>query len=166
MKIPRTLFPTLIGTATALFLLIASAFSAEGPLNHQTITFWSDGSRLQGDVFKPRDVKPGDTFPGIILVHGWGGNKSNLNRIYAPQFASLGFIVMTFDMRSWGESDGFFLAEDTLPSAKQTSEVRINGQHVRSIVNPLKMIEDVREVRLRPTRARNRLPHHSRVTQI
>jgi dienelactone hydrolase len=142
MKAPHPLFPALMGAVAALFLLAAPAFSADTPLDHQAISFWSDGSRLKGDVFKPRDLKPGDKLPGILLIHGWGGNKTNLNRLYAPQFARLGFVVMSFDLRSWGESEGFFLADDALPMADKTSEVSIAGKHVRSIVNPLKMIED------------------------
>lgn len=144
IKNSHTPLPALVASVTAFFLLMSPVSFAEFPLDHEEITFWSDGSRLRGDVFKPQDLKPGDTLPGIILVHGWGGNKSNLNRIYAPQFASLGFIVMSFDMRSWGESDGFFLAEEALPSTKEIGEVSITGQHVRSVVNPNKMIEDVR----------------------
>jgi dipeptidyl aminopeptidase/acylaminoacyl peptidase len=51
---------------------------------------------------------------------------------------------MTFDLRSWGESDGFLLADDALPAAEETGEVTVKGQHVRSIVNPLKMVDDAR----------------------
>jgi dienelactone hydrolase len=144
MKIRYTLFPKLMGTVAALFLLAVPVFSAEVSLDHQAISFWSDGSRLRGDVFKPRDLKPSDKLPGILLIHGWGGNKSNLNRLYAPQFAELGFVVMTFDLRSWGESEGFLLPNETLPVVEDTSEVTVAGQHMRSIVNPLKMLEDAR----------------------
>jgi dienelactone hydrolase len=144
MKTPNTLSPNLTGVLAAIFLLVTPALSAEVGIDHQAITFWSDGVRLQGDVFKPKGLKPEQKLPGIILVHGWGGNKSNLNKAYAPQFASLGFVVMTFDLRSWGESDGFLLADDALPAAQETQEVTVAGQHVRSIVNPLKMLEDTR----------------------
>ena len=140
----KTLFPKLIGVLTAIMLVTAPAVAAEVGIDHQAITFWSDGSRLQGDVFKPEGLKPEQKLPGIILVHGWGGNKANLNKAYARQFTGLGFVVMTFDLRSWGESDGFLLAHDALPAAQDTSEVTVAGQHVRAIVNPLKMLEDTR----------------------
>jgi dienelactone hydrolase len=141
VRLPK-MIPAII---VALVLVAAPTLATEIPVEHRNITFWSDGARLQGDIFKPEGLKPEQKLPGIILVHGWGGNKSNLNKAYATQFASLGFVVMTFDLRSWGESDGFLLADDALPAAAQdSSEVTVTGQHVRSIVNPLKMIEDAR----------------------
>lgn len=143
MKASHPLLLKLIGTITAFFILVAPVFSTEVALDQHEITFWSGGSRLKGDVFKPRGLK-NDKLPGIMLIHGWGGNRSNLNRLYAPQFARLGFIVMTFDMRSWGESDGFLVANEKLPEAIDTLEITIEGQHVRSVVNPLKMIDDAR----------------------
>ena len=144
MKILNRLSSRLIGAVAAILLLVAPAFAAEAPVDQQTITFWSDGSRLRGDVFKPQGLKPGEKLPGILLIHGWGGNRANLNRAYAPQFARLGFVVMTFDLRSWGESDGFLLADDALPAVKETAAITVKGQHVRSIVNPLKMVDDAR----------------------
>lgn len=114
------------------------------PLDHQSVSFWSGGARLKGDVFKPKELDPDQRLPGLLLIHGWGGNRANLNNAYAPQLASKGFVVMTFDLRSWGESDGFLLADDALPTLEETGEVSVTGQHVRSIVNPLKMIEDAR----------------------
>jgi dipeptidyl aminopeptidase/acylaminoacyl peptidase len=130
--------------AVTVVLVANPSLASDTSVEHQAITFWSDGVRLQGDVFKPQSLSPDEKVPGIILVHGWGGNKSNLNRAYANQFAALGFLVMTFDLRSWGESDGFFLADDTLPKTQDRDETTVTGRHIRSIVNPLKMVEDVR----------------------
>ena len=144
MKRPNRLRLPLIGMLAAFLLVAATALANEAPFDQQTITFWSDGARLRGDVFKPRDLDPGKKLPGIILFHGWGGNRSNLNRAYDPHFARRGFVVMTFDFRSWGDSDGFFVADDALPAVDETSEIKLEGQHVRSIVNPLKMIDDAR----------------------
>jgi dienelactone hydrolase len=134
----------LMTALVSLMLTATSALAAQGDIQHQSITFWSDGARLKGDVFKPQGLTPEEKLPGIILLHGWGGNKANLNRAYAPQFASLGFVVMTFDFRSWGESEGFFVPQDPLPTAKDTSKISVQGQHIRNVVNPLKMIDDAR----------------------
>lgn len=138
------LFKTIQVIVVTLLLVATPGLAAEIPVEHQAITFWSDGIRLQGDVFKPQGLTADQKIPGIILVHGWGGNKSNLNKAYATQFAALGFLIMTFDLRSWGESDGFFLADNALPTKQDTDRVKVEGRHIRSIVNPLKMVEDVR----------------------
>ena len=47
-------------------------------------------------------------------------------------------------LRSWGESDGFFVAETTLPPVNSVANVDVSGQHIRSIVNPFKMLDDAR----------------------
>ena len=134
----------LLAAVTLSLFSSVPAVAADAAIDHRAIGFWSDGARLQGDIFKPAGLSAGDKLPGILLIHGWGGEKAHLNRAYAPQFAGLGFIVMTFDFRSWGESDGFLLADQSLPAVKETSEVTVMGQHVRTIVNPLKMIDDAR----------------------
>ena len=144
MNILHSVLYRLVLPMTAFWLSVTSAVAAEVALDHRPITVWSEGVRMQGDLYKPRDLEPGQELPGIVLFHGWGGSKANLNRAYAPQFARLGFVVMTFDFRSWGESDGFLLADDSLPDVQKTTSVTVKGQHVRSIVNPLKMIEDAR----------------------
>jgi dienelactone hydrolase len=128
----------------AALLLTNPVAAADVALDQQTVTFWSEGARLQGTVFKPKAIAADEKLPGILLIHGWGGNRSNLNRLYAPQFARLGFVVMTFDLRSWGDSDGFFLPNAALPTAPETKAVAVSGQHIRSVVNPQKMLEDAR----------------------
>jgi uncharacterized protein len=106
IKFLSTLFTKMTVAVSSIMLLAGPTFSADTPLNHEAVTFWSAGARMQGDVFKPSGLTPEQKLPGILLIHGWGGNKTNLNRMYAPQFAELGFVVMTFDLRSWGQSDG------------------------------------------------------------
>ena len=86
-------------------------------VEHESITIWSEGVRLAGDIYKPKNLQPDEKLPGILLVHGWGGTKAHLNRAYAPQFASLGFVVLTFDFKGWGESNGPLMYTEALPAA-------------------------------------------------
>lgn len=144
MKFKRSIVRSLIHVIALAFLLSPLSFSDEVGIDQKTITFWSDGSRLQGTVFTPKDIALEEKLPGILLIHGWGGHRGNLNKNYAPHFAKLGFVVMTFDLRSWGESDGFFVAETTLPPVNSVANVDVSGQHIRSIVNPFKMLDDAR----------------------
>ena len=144
MKFKRSIVRSLIHVIALTFLLSPLSFSDEVGIDQKIITFWSDGSRLQGTVFTPKDIALEEKLPGILLIHGWGGHRGNLNKNYAPHFAKLGFVVMTFDLRSWGESDGFFVAETTLPPVNSVANVDVSGQHIRSIVNPFKMLDDAR----------------------
>jgi len=113
-------------------------------VDHQVIKLWSEGVRLEGDIYRPAGLKAGTKLPGILMVHGWGGLKGHLNRNYAPQFAELGFIVLTFDYKGWGKSNGPLMISEILPEIEESAEVTVKATHIRKIVNPLSMVEDAR----------------------
>ena len=113
-------------------------------VDHEAIIIWSEGVRLAGDIYKPKNLQPGEKLPGLLLVHGWGGTKAHLNRAYAPQFARLGFVVLTFDFKGWGESNGPLMYRDALPQEDDITSVNIEVEHIRRVVNPRTMVQDAR----------------------
>ncbi|NBC22676.1 MAG: alpha/beta fold hydrolase [Gammaproteobacteria bacterium] len=128
-------------TVSALLYAVA-AHAAPAP-TAEAVTIWSDGTRLAGDLWKPAGLGPDERVPAILLVHGWGGVKSHLNQAYAPVFAGEGMIVLTFDYRGWGESDGKLMRLGEKPetdAADMTLEVR----EVREIVDPIDQLADIR----------------------
>ena len=70
------------------------------------VDIWSDGTRLTGDLWSPKGLQSGDKLPAVILCHGWGGVRSHFNQAYAPEFATAGYVVLTFNYRGWGTSFG------------------------------------------------------------
>ena len=46
----------------------------------KSVTFYSEGVKLAGDLFLPADIKPGERRAGIVLCHGYTGVRS----IYLP----------------------------------------------------------------------------------
>jgi dipeptidyl aminopeptidase/acylaminoacyl peptidase len=70
------------------------------------VSFYSEGVKLAGDLFVPADVKPGDRRAGIVLCHGYTGVRS----IYLPDnarvLAEAGYVVLSFDYKGWGDSEG------------------------------------------------------------
>jgi dipeptidyl aminopeptidase/acylaminoacyl peptidase len=70
------------------------------------VTFYSEGIKLAGDVFMPANLKPGERRAGIVLCHGYTGVRT----IYLPDNARVlseaGYVVLTFDYKGWGDSDG------------------------------------------------------------
>jgi dipeptidyl aminopeptidase/acylaminoacyl peptidase len=70
------------------------------------VTFYSEGVRIAGDLFLPADLKPGERRAGIVICHGYTGVRS----IYLPDnarvLAESGYVVLTFDYKGWGDSDG------------------------------------------------------------
>jgi fermentation-respiration switch protein FrsA (DUF1100 family) len=59
-----------------------------------------------GDLLLPADIKPGERRAGIVLCHGYTGVRS----IYLPEnarvLAEAGYVVLSFDYKGWGDSDG------------------------------------------------------------
>jgi uncharacterized protein len=130
-----------------LFVLGVSLFSDAEPIN-SSITIYSDGTRLAGNLWIPEDFKSGQRRPGILLVHGWGGLKSHLNEAYAPQFAAQGYVVLTFDYTGWGESEGVLMRVGPRPESADGAETpqtyTTQVQEIRRQVNPLEQMDDIR----------------------
>lgn len=70
------------------------------------VTFYSEGVRLAGDLFFPPGLKPGERRAGIVLCHGYTG----IRNLYLPDnarvLAEAGYVVLTFDYKGWGDSEG------------------------------------------------------------
>lgn len=72
----------------------------------RVIHFWSEGSKLEGDYFLPDGMKPGEKRPAILLCHGYSGIRSVILPDYAKHFVDHGYVVMGFDYRGFGGSEG------------------------------------------------------------
>ena len=70
------------------------------------VTFYSEGVKLVGDLYAPEGLVSGDARAGIVLCHGYTGVKD----LYLPDNARVlndaGYVVLTFDYKGWGESEG------------------------------------------------------------
>ena len=70
------------------------------------MTFLSDGLKIAGFVHVPDGLKPGERRPAIIMMHGFGANKSGGPEWVWKQFESWGYVALRFDYRGCGESEG------------------------------------------------------------
>ena len=72
----------------------------------QAVTFYSEGCRLSGDLYLPEGLPARERRAGIVLCHGYTGVKD----LYLPDTARVlnaaGYIVLTFDYKGWGASEG------------------------------------------------------------
>ena len=131
---------------TVSLFIISSLLLSDGDeyeVKSENIEIWSDGTRMQGNLFIPQDdsVKK---WPTILLAHGWGGLKSHLNQSYAPKFAAAGYIVMTFDYRGWGESDSRLVVYGDMPKpGRFNSTISVQATAIRDLVDPLDQYEDI-----------------------
>ena len=71
------------------------------------VTFDSAGLKLSGVLHTPVDLKARERRPAFLVLHGFGGSKSGQGQtVIANQLAAWGYIVMRFDFRGCGESEG------------------------------------------------------------
>ncbi|KJZ34940.1 alpha/beta hydrolase [Pseudomonas fluorescens] len=59
-----------------------------------------------GNLFVPKDLKPGSKSEAIIVGHPMGAVKEQSSNLYAQKLAEQGFVTLAIDLSFWGESDG------------------------------------------------------------
>lgn len=64
------------------------------------------GMKVAGNLFLPKDRKPGVRYPAIIVGHPMGAVKEQSSNLYAQKLAEQGFITLAIDLPFWGESEG------------------------------------------------------------
>ena len=71
------------------------------------VSFKSDGLTLAGVLHKPDDMQDGERRPGVLVLHGFGGNKDgDTHENEARAYCDWGYVVLRFDYRGCGESEG------------------------------------------------------------
>lgn len=69
----------------------------------QETSFLSNGVKCGATLFTPEGVsKP----PVVVMGHGFGATRVMGLQVYAQRFAERGLAVLTFDYRTWNDSDG------------------------------------------------------------
>jgi len=76
-------------------------------MEEQFVNFMSGGERVAGMLHVPEKTPA----PAIILCHGFTGHRIETHRLFvytAREFCRRGFVVLRFDFRGSGESEGHF----------------------------------------------------------
>jgi dipeptidyl aminopeptidase/acylaminoacyl peptidase len=75
----------------------------------EKVTFKSGDLNISGVVHTPDDMVEGDRRPVVLILHGFGSRKDAGNVIGPTNmFMNWGYVVLRFDMRGCGESEGMF----------------------------------------------------------
>jgi dienelactone hydrolase len=120
-------------------LAAASSFKAPDNIEFRTANVISEGVRLQAELFSLKALA-GKQLPTIIMAHGWGGTAANFRRD-AIDLAGAGYLVITFDYRGWGQSDGRIIL--TVPPDKKDGR-RFTAQvlELREYIDPIEQTTD------------------------
>jgi alpha-beta hydrolase superfamily lysophospholipase len=70
------------------------------------ITFYSDGLRLDGELYVPDGWEPGQELPAVVACSGYQGLKTIHPARFARALVPNGYVVLGFDYRGFGYSDG------------------------------------------------------------
>ena len=72
----------------------------------KSISFYSEGVKLDGDLYFPENLGDKQQRAGIVLCHGYTGVKDLYLPDNAAKLNDAGYIVLTFDYKGWGNSEG------------------------------------------------------------
>ena len=69
-------------------------------------SFYSEGVKLDGDLFLPDGLAAGERRAGVVLCHGYTGVKDLYLPDNAAELNRAGYVVLSFDYKGWGRSEG------------------------------------------------------------
>ncbi len=70
-----------------------------------------DGVQLAYTFYEPTTAMAASGYPAIVMFHGLGGKRQDMNQIAEGSFANEGYAVLTFDARGHAQSGGLFSAD-------------------------------------------------------
>lgn len=120
----------------------AAALPAD--VEKRAVTIWRDGTRMAGDLYRPKNRTPAEKLPAIVLCAGTGGTKGGTQARLAPLLAREGYVVLAFDYRGWGESESQLMAVEPQPKPGANNEMTIRVRALRWQMNHTDQTEDIR----------------------
>jgi dienelactone hydrolase len=117
----------------------ATGFKAPENIDFRTANIISEGVRLHAEIFSLKSLA-GKPLPTIIQAHGWGGVAANF-RWDALALANAGYLVIDFDYRGWGQSDGRIVLKAP-PEKKDGRRFTAQVEELREYVDPLEQTTD------------------------
>jgi len=92
-------------------------------VERRAVTIWSDGTKMAGDLYLPKALKPEDKLPAVVFIAGTGGTKKGSAARMGPMLVNSGYIFLAFDYRGWGESESKLLMLEPMPPPNDQGEV-------------------------------------------
>ena len=81
--------------------------STEFPgMQRRSVQFFSERIKLDGDLYLPEDLTPGEKRPAVIVCSGYQGLKDIHPARFARALVTHGYACLAFDYRGFGNSQG------------------------------------------------------------
>lgn len=100
-------FFTILGTSISFAQADADNFYKSSSVNMEQVSFPNQYKmKVAGNIFLPKQMKKGETYPAIIVGHPMGAVKEQSANLYATKMAERGFVTLSIDLSFWGGSEG------------------------------------------------------------
>lgn len=132
-----------VDPATAQGLPTAQAYRPPEGIGFRAADFISENVRLTAQWFWAAENQ-GKKLPTVIMAHGWGATAASL-RQDAVDLARAGYLVMLFDYRGWGDSDGRVMLTSPRPVAESPAAgatFPAQVHELRGYIDPGEQAED------------------------
>jgi len=114
-------------------------------VTRKPVVIWSDGTRMAGDVYAPKNVPADTRLPAIVFVHGTGGvKKMEWSVKIAVESARRGYVFLNFDYRGWGESDSRLMLLEDMPEPDGEGNVSVQARALRWQMDFGDQVTDIR----------------------
>jgi uncharacterized protein len=100
-------------------------------VERRSVVIWSDGTRMAGDLYRPKNLAAGDKLPAVIFCNGMGGTKEGTGTRLGPLYVERGFIFLAFDYRGWGKSDCKLFMLGDMPAPDEKGELVVRAKPIR-----------------------------------
>ena len=110
----------------------------------RTVSIWSNATRMAGHLYLPKNRKPEDKLPAVVLCAGTGGTKEQTGTRLGPILAQHGYVALAFDYRGWGQSDSQLMSVEQQPKAEAGDEITIKVKPLRGQMDYADQTEDIR----------------------
>jgi predicted acyl esterase len=105
--------------AAAAIALVAAGGASAFTKTDATIVM-DDGVSLATTLYLPEGTPPAAGWPAILMLHGLGGKRQDMNALAEAFFVPQGYAVLTYDVRGHGESGGVV----TIAGPREIADVR------------------------------------------
>ncbi|WP_281783670.1 alpha/beta hydrolase [Sinimarinibacterium flocculans] len=104
-------------------------------MQKQTITYYSEGHVIVGDLYLPDGLDLAKKHPAILQCQGFTGIRDMVQPEFARYFTDAGYVALAIDYRGWGDSGG---ERGRLAPLEQVDDVRngLTWLETRDFVDP------------------------------
>jgi dipeptidyl aminopeptidase/acylaminoacyl peptidase len=135
--------PFILALGCAAGPVLAAQDPKDANVETREVVIWSDGTRMRGDLYLPKERDAAAKLPAILYCNGTAGIRPGAAR-FSTLCAAQGFAVLAFDYRGWGSSDSKLMSLDPQPKPDEKGEMTLRVRALRWQMNYADQTEDIR----------------------